>query len=167
MGPLNPRLLAKSLNVRIWKPSEVPGVPASALRQLTVVDARGWAAVTIVVGGKSLIIVNDKDSKERQNNSLAHELSHLILKHKPAQVFVSKTGQMMLNHYDPVQEEEATCLSGTLLVPRDSLLSVLSGGFSREQAAAHFVVTTDLLQMRVNKTGVERQLSSRRRYRSR
>jgi hypothetical protein len=160
---LDPKLLAKSLEVTIWTPGEIPGVPAASLRQLTVVDPSGWSAVTICVGNKSLIITNDRHSRERQNNSITHELSHLILKHKPAQVFVSNTGQMMLSVYDPLQEEEADCLSGTLLVPRDALLHVLELGYDHGRAAAHFVVTKDLLTMRINLTGVARQLANRQR----
>jgi len=162
-GALNPRLLASRLDVKVWTPDEVPGVPSAALRQLTEVDPFGWSAVTICLRDRAAIITNDRHLPERQNNSIAHELSHLILEHRPAQVFVSNTGQMMLSHYDRVQEEEADCLSGTLLVPRAALLHVLASGYDHARAAAHFVVTQDLLKMRINLTGVQRQLASRRR----
>lgn len=165
-GPLDPRLLASSLKVKIWIPSEVPGIPKAALRQLTVKDPYSWSAVTVCVVNKSLIITNDRHSPERQNNSIMHELSHLILKHKPAQVFVSQGGHMMLNVYDPLHEEEANCLSGALLVPRDGLLHVLANGYDHAQAAEHFAVTTELLKMRVNLTGVSKQLAHRRRFKS-
>jgi Zn-dependent peptidase ImmA (M78 family) len=160
---LNPRLLASKLNIKIWTPSEVPGLPAASLRQLTETDPSGWSAVTICVQGRSLIITNDQHSIERQNNSITHELSHMILEHKPAQVFVSPTGQMLLSEYNPVHEEEADCLSGTLLVPRDALLDLLGRGVDHARAAAHFVVTKDLLRMRINLTGVSKQLANRSR----
>lgn len=163
---LNPRLLASRFKVKIWTPAEVPGLPAQALRQLIEIDPYGWSAATICTGDKSLIITNNVHSTERQNNSIMHELSHLILKHKPAQVFVSTTGQMMLNNYDRMHEEEAICFSGTLLVPRDALLHLLSNGYDHARAAAHFVVTKDLIQMRVNRTGIAKQLANRRRYRA-
>ncbi len=159
---LNPRLLAATLGVRIWTPADVPGLPAAALKQLTKTDPTSWSAVTICVNNKRLIIVNDQDSVERQNNSIAHELSHIILEHKAAQVFVSPAGQMLLSEYDRTQEEEADCLSGTLLVPRDALLSLLAEGDDQARIAAHFVVTKDLLRMRINLTGVQKQLGRRR-----
>lgn len=162
---LNPRQLATDRGVRIWAPHEIPGLPAAALHQLTKKDPSGWLAVTICIEGMSLIVTNDQHSVERQNNSIMHELSHLILEHKPAQVFVSSTGQMLLSEYDRVQEEEANCLSSTLLVPRDALLHVMGKGYDVSAAAIHFHVTADLLRMRMNLTGVERQLTSRRRYR--
>jgi Zn-dependent peptidase ImmA (M78 family) len=161
---LDPRLLASKLGVRIWTPQEVPGLPTASLRQLTKTDPSSWSAVTICVADKSLIIVNDQDSPERQNNSLAHELSHIVLGHKAAQVFVSPAGQMLLSEYDRVQEEEANCLSGTLLVPREALLSFLTLGHDHARIAAHFAVTKDMLQMRINLTGVGKQLANRRRY---
>jgi Zn-dependent peptidase ImmA (M78 family) len=163
---LNPRQLASNFKVRIWKPSEVPGLSETSLKQLTQTDPRSWSAATVCVGDKHVIITNDTHSNERQNNSIMHELSHIILKHKPAQVFVSNTGQMMLNVYDNTHEEEANCLSGTLLVPRDALLHLLGEGYDHVRAAAHFVVTVDVIKMRVNKTGVGKQLASRRPYRS-
>jgi IrrE N-terminal-like domain len=163
-APLNPRLLAAKLGIRIWTPHDVPGLPSASLHQLTKTDPSSWSAVTICVLDKSLIVVNDQDSLERQNNSLAHELSHIALGHKAAQVFVSSSGQMLLSEYDRVQEEEADCLSGTLLVPRDALLAFLAKGHDHARVAAHFVVTRDVLQMRINLTGVGKQLVNRRRF---
>ena len=158
---LNPRLLASKLNVKIWTPKDVPGLPVTALRQLTVVDPDDWSAVTICVNEQSRIIINDRHSPERQNNSLMHELSHLLLEHNAARVFVSPTGQMLLSDYDKVQEEEADCFSSTLLVPRDALLAVLRIGHDEKRVAEHFCVTRDLIRMRVNKTGVNKQLGRR------
>jgi hypothetical protein len=163
-APLDPRLLASRLGVKIWAPRDVPGVAPAALRQLSKVDPSSWSAVTICVADKRLVVVNDHDSPERQNNSLAHELSHIVLEHRAAQVFVSPKGQMLLSEYDRLQEQEANCLSGTLLVPRDALLSFLARGYDHARMAAHFVVTRDLLQMRINLTGVDKQLANRRRF---
>ena len=161
-APLDPRLLASKLGVKIWTPHDVPSVPPASLRQLTKTEPSSWSAVTICVADKSLIIINDQDSRERQNNSLAHEISHIVLGHKAAQVFVSSTGQMLLSEYDRLQEEEANCLSGTLIVPRDALLSFLAQGHDHARVAAHFGVTKEVLQMRINLTGVGKQLANRR-----
>lgn len=159
---LNPRLLAAKLGVRIWIPKDVPGLSASALKQLCKTDPDNWSAVTICVGDRQLIIINDQHSPERQNNSLSHELAHIILGHKAAQVFVSPKGQMLLSEYDKTQEEEADCLSVTLLVPRDALLAFLAKGHTHARIAAHFEVSMDVLKMRINLTGVQKQLGHRR-----
>ena len=60
-----------------------------------------------------------------------------------------------------VNEEEANCLSATLLIPRAALLHFLALRWDDERIAAHFGVSMDLLRMRKNLTGVERQLGPR------
>jgi Zn-dependent peptidase ImmA (M78 family) len=97
----------------------------------------------------------------RQNNSLAHELSHIILKHEPAQVFVNADGLMMLTHYNKTHEDEADCLSSTLLVPREALLHLLDQGHDDRELSKYFEVTIDLVRMRRNLTGVNIQRSRR------
>lgn len=114
--------------------------------------------LTLTVGEISVVITNTSHPETRQNNTLAHELSHLILKHQPAQAFVTPDGMMVMNEYNRVHEEEANCLSATLLVPREGLLHLLSLRWSDDQIAAHFGISMDLLRMRKNLTGVERQL---------
>jgi Zn-dependent peptidase ImmA (M78 family) len=156
---LDPRDLALQIGVAILTPHEIPGLDAETLNHLINVDPDSWSAVTLTIGQVSIVITNSSHPDTRQNNSLAHELSHLILKHPPAQAFVTPDGMMVMNEYNRVHEEEANCLSATLLIPRDGLIHFLSLGWSDEQIAAHFGVSMDLLRMRKNLTGVERQLS--------
>jgi Zn-dependent peptidase ImmA (M78 family) len=155
---LDPRHLARHVGVAIWTPHEIQGLDPVVLNYLLKVDSASWSAVTLTVGRASVIIINSSHAASRQNNSLAHELSHLILKHEPAKAFVTPDGMMMMNHYNPTHEEEASCLSSTLLVPREGLLRLLSLGHNDEQMASHFAVSLDLLRMRKNITGVARQL---------
>jgi Zn-dependent peptidase ImmA (M78 family) len=69
---------------------------------------------------------------------------------------------MLLSEYDRTQEEEANCLAAALLVPRDALLNLLTLGHDYPRIAAHFAVSKDVLQMRINLTGVGKQLANRR-----
>jgi Zn-dependent peptidase ImmA (M78 family) len=133
------------------------------VKQLTEVDADGWSAVTLRLAGSDLIVVNETHVLGRQNNTIAHELSHIILKHEPTQVFFTPDGMMMLAHYNKTFEKEADCLAGTLLVPRESLLFYLDEGRDERWLARYFGVTTKLIQMRRNMTGVDLQRSRRRR----
>jgi Zn-dependent peptidase ImmA (M78 family) len=66
----------------------------------------------------------------------------------------------MMKEYNPGQEAEADCLAGILLVPREVLL-VLLNQMDEPSLASHFGVSPDLLRMRKNLTGVERQLGNR------
>jgi hypothetical protein len=158
---LDPRALAQHLRIAIWTPEEIPGLDPSAVRHLLQVDPSSWSAVTLTAGGQTVIIVNSSHSPERQNSNLAHELAHVVLKHEATQVFFTPDGMMMMMHYNRVHEAEADCLAGTLLVPRDALLMLLGRGFDDRQLAAHFRVSDQLLRMRKNLTGVERQLNHR------
>lgn len=159
---LDPRLLARHLRVTIWTTAEVPGLDPSVLHQLTKVDPEGWSAVTLRVTDGDLIVINETHVLGRQNNSLAHELSHIILKHEPAQMFVTADGMMMMAHYNKLNEEEADCLAGTLLVPREALLPLIDRGFDDRRLSNYFAVTPDLIRMRRNLTGVDIQRGRRR-----
>ncbi|MER2535068.1 MAG: ImmA/IrrE family metallo-endopeptidase [Rhizobiaceae bacterium] len=49
----------------------------------------------------------------------------IILEYEPAHVLHTPDGHMMMNEYNEVQEEEADCLAGALLLPRDALLEAI------------------------------------------
>lgn len=158
---LDPRKLAALLDVQILTPANIPGVPKKVLDQLLEKDAGAWSAVTLTVRETSVIILNDTHKITRQNSDLAHELSHVILKHEPAQMFVTGDGKMVMNHYNQIHEEEAARLSGTLLVPRDGLLYWAGQGYDESELAKYFVVSGQLLTMRKNLSGVARQMNYR------
>jgi hypothetical protein len=162
-GALDPRLLAQHLRVTVWSVTNVPGLARDVLRQLTVNDPQSWSAVTLRCENADLVILNCTHVAGRQNNSLAHELSHIILEHKPGQAFVTADGKMMMSEYDRLQEDEANWLAGTLLVPREPLNRLISRGFDNQRAAEFFLVTADVIQMRRNLTGIDLQLRRRRR----
>jgi len=155
---LDTRQLALHVGVGIWTPEEIQGLDPASLHHLLRVDPSSWSAVTLTVGHRSVIITNSSHPATRQNNSLAHELSHLILKHEPAKAFVTSDGMIVMNDYNLTHEEEANCLASTLLVPREGLLHLLSLGCNDEQMAVHFGVSLELLRMRKNITAVARQL---------
>lgn len=76
-------------------------------------------------------------------------------------MFVTGDGKMVMNHYNPLHEEEAGRFSGTLLVPRDGLMYWVGQGYDDTQLAKHFVVSGQLLTMRKNLSGVARQMTYR------
>jgi Zn-dependent peptidase ImmA (M78 family) len=163
--PLDPRRLAELLGITVLFPAQIPGVPKSAFHQLLNTDPDSWSAVTLILPSGAIIILNSTHATTRLNSDLAHELAHLILKHEPAQMFVTADGKMVMNHYNPLHEEEAGRLSGILLVPRDGLLHLCAEGRSDAEMAAHFGVSEQLLVMRKNMSGIVRQMGNRRWYR--
>ena len=64
---------------------------------------------------------------------------------------------VVLRDYDEDAEEEATWLSGCLLLPREALLHIRKNGIDEQAARDTYRVSSDLLRFRINRIGVERQ----------
>ena len=107
-----------------------------------------------------MVILNPSHTAARKNSDLAHELSHIILDHKPTQAFFGPDKTLMIRELDRVQDAEAECLSSVLLVPREALLALLPVS-DDEVGARQLGVSTQMFRMRRNVTGVDRQLARR------
>lgn len=162
IAPLDPRVLARHLGIKIWTPGDIPDLNPKDVHHLTVIARESWSAATLRNGGESLIIVNSGHALTRQNNSLAHEIGHIVLRHEPAKMYITSDGLMMMSEYNEEHEEEANWFAGAILVPRDALLDIARRGLTDRAAAERFGVSLALYQMRRNLTGVDVQLSRRR-----
>jgi hypothetical protein len=131
------------------------GARPESVAQLLASDA-GFSALTVCAGTRRLIVHNPHHPPGRRANSLAHELSHIILEHPP----VPPLGSGGCRRWDAQLEAEADWLAGALLVPRDGALAWLRRGRNIADGARHFGVSRALFQWRVRQTGVERQLAS-------
>ena len=163
--PLDPWNLAQHLGVVVWNVEDVPGLDPRCLQILVRDDPDSWSAVTLTVETHQLIVLNSAHSGGRPASDLMHEISHIILDHKPARVDVSEDGFLLLNTYDRGQEEEANWLSGCLLVPREAALLIRRNGTDLRVAAKAYGVSLQMLDYRLNVTGVDAQLSRARRRR--
>ncbi len=155
--PLDPFALAESLSVTVLYPSNIPGISASALDTLLKDDSDSWSAVTLTLEPKPIIVLNSTHSTARRASDLAHELSHLLLVHKPSQTGVSPDG-FLLTAYDRVQEDEANWLAGCLLLPREACLHVRRKRMDNLSIARVYGISRDMVTYRLNMTGVDRQL---------
>lgn len=161
-GPLNPYLLAEHLSVKVICPNELTSFPDKLRNLLLVDDSQSWSAVTLTLPTGTIVIRNSSSALVRQNNDIMHELAHIILQHKAAEVMLSPNGHMFLDQYDKNQELEADWLAAALLIPRDPLLEFYTGsGGNLSATAQHFGVSTQLVTMRLDKTGINRQLQYR------
>lgn len=161
-APLDARELAKYLGIRIWTPSDVPGLSSETLSVLLRNDgvtASCWSAVTLVVGKKIVVILNSSHSLARQSSDLTHELAHRIRGHEAEEVAVTEEGLMLLKSYDKAQEEEADWLSSCLLLPRDALISIKRRKLSDAVATAEYRVSIRMLNYRMGMSGVNRQFA--------
>lgn len=157
-APLSPQNLASYLEVNLWTPNDVVGLPKECLAQLLEIDSAGWSAVTLSSGEKDTVIYNPSHSAARISNDIMHELSHLVVGHEPSRIVVSADGDVVLRSYDQKQEDEASWLGACLLLPREALLHIKLGSLSSDKACSLYSVSPQLLGYRINVTGVNYQV---------
>jgi hypothetical protein len=133
------------------------GAKAESIRRLLSPEA-GFSATTVCAGTKRLIVYNPKEPPGRRANSLAHELSHVLLEHEPKPAL----GAGGCREWATREEGEADWLAAALLVPREGALHWMERDGDLERGAEHFAVSTELFRWRVNHTGVIRQLARTR-----
>ena len=146
------------LQVRLFKPTDVPGITSDVLHQLLTVDPWGWSALTVIQGEAALVIFNPQHSAGRQASDITHELSHIVLGHQPAAMIMSPDGQIVMRSYNQKQEDEANWLAWAILLPRDALLAQKRRKAPVPEIASTLGVTETLVQYRLRITGIESQL---------
>lgn len=161
--PLDPRALAGHLDVTIVDAANL--VPLTELEELERIQAYAFSAATFEVRDRKIIVVNPIRGRGRQNSDIAHELAHIILEHELSEV--RELAGMPFRTCKPDEEEEATALGGTLLLPRDLLISAARRGASIDAIADQYAVTVEMARFRYNTTGVARQVAGASRSRSR
>ena len=156
--PLSYEALAKNLNVLLLKPADIIGLSPKSVMLLLGRAKNAWSAVTISFDGFEVVIYNSSHSRYRQSNDIMHELSHILLGHEPSKIIVSPNVGYVLREYNEVMESEASWLAGCLLLPREVLLHIKSVGMNAVNAQKIYEVSGDLLQYRLNVTGVNFQI---------
>lgn len=155
VSPLPAKMLASTLAIPVWTPSEVGGLSQQSASTLQVED---WSALTISYGGQDAIVYNPAHSLRRQSTDVMHELSHILMRHNPSQVMFAEKQDIILRTYDKKQEAEADWLAGCLLLPRPALLHIARVNTSTESTLSEYAVSQQLLEYRTNITGVKHQL---------
>jgi hypothetical protein len=146
---LDPLRLADAKRIPVIPISTLPGVPAEHLEQLQRRDPGAFSAATVVRDERALVVVNDSHTSERQANSIAHELSHLLLGHEPRPAFSSYQAREL----DRKSEDEADWLAGCLLVPGSGIQTTMTAcGGDLHGAAVHYGVSLELMRWRYSVT---------------
>jgi Zn-dependent peptidase ImmA (M78 family) len=109
----------------------------------------------IPFGAGRAILYNDKNSSTRQQSDVAHEASHVLLRHPLADIVSGAASQRSKE-----LEEEAAHLGGTLLLPMVAALHVLKQRMSINSAAAEYGISGEMVIYRCNVSGA-RQIYAR------
>jgi Zn-dependent peptidase ImmA (M78 family) len=149
---------AEHLGIRLVSAETL--VDLDRLNELERLQAFSFSACTFDIDGVSVIVYNPIRSEARRRSDIAHEISHIILDHQLSEL--REIAGVPFRSCRPDQEEEATNLGGTLLLPRPMLIKAATRGMSIEQVAKDYRVTTDMARFRLNTTGVTRQVARAR-----
>lgn len=124
-------------------------MPTTDLKRLREEDPSAFSATAVLRGPNAIIVVNDAHTSERQANSVAHELAHLLLDHPPGPMIDDYGARTLTKDH----EDEANWLAGCLLVPGSGISQTMSEcGGTLEVAAAHYGVSVELMRWRQNMT---------------
>jgi hypothetical protein len=160
--PLSPEHLAPLLNAQIWSLDELTALDPAVRDRLCGEHRDAWSALTIPAATTNIVIYNPAHTPARRSSDLMHELAHILLEHKPGNMFFG-SGGLALRTHDRDQEDEARWLSACLLLPRESLFRALRHGWSDEKMCERYGVSRDMLNFRRQTSGVEQQYYGRRR----
>ena len=139
-------------------------VDVAKLKKLKRIQDDAFFACTFKLPGGHAIVFNPLMPETRRNSDIAHEVSHIVLDHRLSRL--ERLGDVAFLSCDKQQEEEAAWLSGCLLLPRSALVHDLMRGMQSATIARNRVLSKEMVDYRRRVTGVDRQLSAKRRVRS-
>lgn len=165
--PLEANDLAKHLGIAVFPATEF--LSEEKYIKLLVGDEEktsGWSALTMETKrGNKIIIHNPFHSVGRQQSNLMHELAHIICKHEFPTYTYDFAIPVGMRHFNPLQEEEAQCLGETLQLPRTALEWAIKAEMSVQEIANYFLASEEMVNYRLNISGVRRQQAFyKRRY---
>ena len=159
---IDPELIADLLGIEVKAGDEL--LPRERFQELEEIQPDAFSACTLRPSPNRVVVIyNPLSFKTRQKSDIAHELAHVLLNHDMS--LVQRLGDVTFLSCDPVQEEEATWLSGCLLLPRALLLAEVRRSADARDIANKHGVSEGMAQYRLGVTGVMRQNQAARRRR--
>jgi Zn-dependent peptidase ImmA (M78 family) len=159
--PLSAFDLAAHIGIPLVTPVEA-GLSKSQAAKL-MRNGSGWWGLTMKnFEGRYFVIYNTYQPPARLQSTIMHELAHIICEHElPAPELVEDC-PFPLRKYDPAIEAEANCLGSSLQITRVGLLRALKSGMTIAEISDHFLASESMVQLRINMTGVMKQLQNTR-----
>jgi len=130
--------------------------------ELEALQVGVFSAATFDIDGRHIVVTNPLANEGRRRSDVAHELSHILLEHELSEI--REIAGVPFRSCRPEQEEEATALGSTILLPRPLLLAATRSGVTSPQSlAVKHLVSLDMARYRLNSTGVLAQAARARR----
>jgi Zn-dependent peptidase ImmA (M78 family) len=155
-APFDPFAYADLLGIPCQPVSSLASCSEGTLDYIAGAGREYFSAVTVYRDTRIIIVYNDNNTPARQVSDVTHELSHVMLKHKPRPVFADG-GCRAWDKEQKRQEEEAAWLSGALLVPTNVALAIARKGVPVEEGAHLYGVSTKMMQYRLNMSGAHKR----------
>lgn len=149
--------LAASVDAEIRSAAAL--VKIERLEEIDTLQPGAFSACTFEIGERRVIVWNPLSTPGRITSDIAHELSHLLLKH--AVKDVQTVGGLTFFGCDPDEEQEANWLAGCLLLPRTLLVRQVQRSASVADLVEQYEVSSQMANYRIRATGVLRQMQSR------
>ena len=108
-------------------------VSLERLHEIESLQAFAFSACTFEIRAKPVVVFNPLRTAGRRSSDIAHELSHLILNHDLSEI--EFLGETAFRTCRSDQEEQATSLGATLLLPRPLLVWAAKLGMTIEEIA--------------------------------
>jgi Zn-dependent peptidase ImmA (M78 family) len=128
------------------------------LQTLEEIQPGAFSACTFTIGNLYIIVYNPIASPGRTQSDIAHEVSHIILKHEMKTV--ETIAGLTFFTCDAEEEQEANWLAGCLLLPRRLLYLAARRGLRAPEIAQQYNVSEQMAGFRLRTTGVLRQLGA-------
>lgn len=148
--------LAAHLGIQVVSASDL--IDVSRLEELERIQAYSFSAATFEIGDHTIIVSSPLRLAGRLASDIAHELSHILLKHELSEI--REIAGVPFRTCRPEEEEQATTFGGTLLLPRQLLVAAARQGLGPTEIAQRYEVTVEMARYRFNATGVGRQVNA-------
>lgn len=150
------KLLADHLGILLLSQPDCPDLSSTDLLNLN--GQSGWSGATFECEDQPIILYNSHHSDARNESTIMHELSHIILKHKAHIDEDLKHLGLLLRNYNEIHENEANWLGGCLQIPFDGLVTALLKDKSLEEIAGLYGASLDMVKFRTNKSGAKQKV---------
>ncbi len=156
-APLDPYALADLYGIRVFDLS-APWLPTEAVRHFTGPAASAFSGALLSTGTATVIVENHVHDDTRRRSTVAHEMAHVLLEHEFGVLVTDGTGCRPGPRptSSSAVEQEATELSGELLVPCDAARAAAFRDWTDASVARHYRVSERLARWRMNVTGARR-----------